>query len=500
MTDNDNTFSGEIVVASRIVDYLSSGLYDSPAAGLKELINNSYDADATNVDVFIKPDADRIVVADDGHGMNKEDFQRHFERISESFKRESSGFTESGRPKIGKIGIGFIAANEICDVMEIFSTKDGSRELLHVSINFEVMRQEPSERRKGDGVEFAKADYEGEVLGADAESHYTQIFLKEIRGNSRKLLAGAKARGHVAGKRSLYGLSAASIQQLLRDPHLKSWAEFDDYSQTILQVGLNVPVSYYENWLPPDRINEVGDFYEATKSLNFKLCIDGTQIFKPIVFAPEVGNALISRFEFSGENVVAKGYFYGQNKTIQPEELQGLLIRIRNAAIGGYDHSFLNFSPREGSLIQRWISVEIWASDDLEGAMIINRRELRSDHDAYEELQNAIHEHLSEFIRELRAKLYGAGSKARKQQQAKIIVSSIGQVADELVAPAAPAVAAEMKRSWSHTAQEVKGEARVLKKFTVAELYRITLEIAEEILTPEQRQEFVRRLTARLNK
>ena len=500
MTDNDNTFFGEIVVASRIVDYLSSGLYDSPAAGLKELINNSYDADATSVDVFIKPDADRIVVADDGHGMNKEDFQRHFERISESFKRESSGFTESGRPKIGKIGIGFIAANEICDVMEIFSTKDGSRELLHVSINFEVMRQEPNARRKGDGVEFAKADYEGEVLETDAESHYTQIFLKEIRGNSRKLLAGAKARGHVAGKRSLYGLSAASIQQLLRDPHLKSWAEFDDYSQTILQVGLNVPVSYYEDWLPPDRINELGDFYEDAESLDFKLCIDGTQIFKPIVFAPEAGNALISRFEFSGEHVVAKGYFYGQNKTIQPEELQGLLIRIRNAAIGGYDHSFLNFSPREGSLIQRWISVEIWASDDLEGAMIINRRELRSDHDAYEELQDAIHEHLSEFIRELRAKLYGAGSKARKQQRAKTIVSSIGQIADEIVAPGAPVAAAEMKRSWTQTTQEDKGEARILKKFTVAELYRITLEIAEEILTPEQRQEFVRRLTARLNK
>jgi HSP90 family molecular chaperone len=133
VTDNDNAFFGEIVVASRIVDYLSSGLYESPAACLKELINNSYDADATRVDVFVKPDADRIIIEDDGHGMNRDDFELHFRRISESYKRVDSDKTVSGRPKIGKIGIGFIAANEICDVMEIFSTKTNSAELLHVS-------------------------------------------------------------------------------------------------------------------------------------------------------------------------------------------------------------------------------------------------------------------------------------------------------------------------------------------------------------------------------
>lgn len=501
MTDNVNTFSGEIVVASRIVDYLSSGLYDSPAACLKELINNAYDADATSVDVFVKPDADRIIIADNGHGMNREDFERHFKRISESFKRQHSDETEFGRPKIGKIGIGFIAANEICDVMEIFSTKEGSTDLLHVSINFVVMREDPEDRRKGEeGEDFAKAHYDGEVVETDAQGHFTQVFLKQVRGNARKLLAGAEARGHISGKRSLYGLSASSIERVLRDPSLKSWAEFDDYSQTILQVALNVPVPYYEDWLPSDLISEVRDFYEGAKSLDFTLSIDGTQIFKPIVFAPEAGNALISRFELNGEHVAAKGYFYGQNKTIQPEELQGLLIRIRNAAIGGYDHSFLNFSPREGPLIQRWVSVEVWARDSLEDAMIINRREFNVAEPAYQELQNAVHEHLSQFIKEVRAKLYGAGTKARNQRRARTIVSSIGQVADEVVAPDAPEAAAEIKRAWTRTAQEDKGEARILRKFTVAELYRITLEIAEGMLTPEQRREFVRRLTARLNK
>src|SRR5713101_5881868 len=95
-------FAGEITVSSRIVDYLSSGLYRTPAACLKELVNNSYDADAQRASLFVKPDADRIIIEDDGDGMDQKEFQRHFDRVSQSFKRESDEVTASGRPKIGR--------------------------------------------------------------------------------------------------------------------------------------------------------------------------------------------------------------------------------------------------------------------------------------------------------------------------------------------------------------------------------------------------------------
>jgi HSP90 family molecular chaperone len=156
-------FSGQISVAARIIDYLSSGLYRSPAACLKELVNNSYDADATRTDIYVKPDADRIIVEDNGTGMNRKEFENHFQRISESHKRGSGETTDKGRKKIGLIGIGFIAANELCREMEVFSTKSGSTELLYVTINFDEMSRPPEERRKSTG-EFVKADYEGETL------------------------------------------------------------------------------------------------------------------------------------------------------------------------------------------------------------------------------------------------------------------------------------------------------------------------------------------------
>lgn len=171
---------------------MSSGLYESPAACLKELVNNSFDADARHVDIFVKPDADRIIVQDDGEGMDRAEFQAHFDRIAESHKRDEYDTTNSGRPKIGKIGIGVIAANELCEKMEIFSTKAGSTELLHVTIDFEEMRK-PVHLRKQEGGDVVKADYFGEVLPTEKSDHYTHIYLTSVRGETKEILAGLAA-------------------------------------------------------------------------------------------------------------------------------------------------------------------------------------------------------------------------------------------------------------------------------------------------------------------
>jgi len=418
MTKVTENFSGEIKVASRIVDYLSSGLYHSPAACLKELINNSYDADATVVKVFVKPDADRIIISDDGAGMDKDEFVKHFARVSESHKRDDSDRTHSGRSKIGKIGIGFIAANEICDVMEIFSTKRGSKAQLHVTINFAKMR-EPIETRVRNGG-MAKADYEGEILAAELSSHYTHVFLKEVRpGAAQEMLAGANSKVHendIKAASSLYGLTPESVRARLANPKLNSWTELDLYSQTLLEIGLNVPVCYHEDWLPEVLRKRVASFERLTQELGFIVEYDGTDLRKPIVFAP-TGHTLIERFSFHGKDVSAQGYFYAQHSTIKPQELQGLLIRVRNAAVAEYDRSFLGFSSTSGSLMQRWISAEIWADDRLEDAMNIDRRTLRVTHPAYVELQHEIHRFMTHFISRVRSEIYETRTEERHSEK-----------------------------------------------------------------------------------
>jgi hypothetical protein len=244
----------------------------------------------------------------------------------------------------------------------------------------------------------------------------------------------------------------------------------------------------------------VDEFERNTSKLNFRLSIDGSEIFKPVVFPLDDRRRLISPFAFAGDHVSAEGYFYAQHRAIRPQELQGLLIRIRNAAIGEYDPSFLSFPSSEGPLFQSWISSEIWADDRLEEAMNIDRRTLREAHPAYVELQTAIHRHLSGFIKEVRGKVYGEGSRAREKERVKESVDSIIKVADAALATVDSTTAETLKRAWTRAATEERGSRNLLRKYSVAEFYRIVIDVANEVLDAEQARKFLQRLTERLNK
>lgn len=491
-------FRGEITVAARIIDLLSSGLYESPAACLKELVNNSFDADAHNVVVSVKPDANRIIIEDDGQGMNRAEFERHFQRIAESHKRDDDDVTASGRPKIGKIGIGVIAANELCEKLEIFSTKAGSSELLHVTIDFEEMRK-PPERRKKENGEFLKADYSGEILDADRTSHFTQIFLTEIRGEAREILAGLEAAKRGVPALTLYGKDVQTVAKLLRTMWINTWGDFDRYSQTILEVALNVPVPYFDNWLPARLRKPLSFFEHEVDGLDFSVTYDGLSLRKPVVFSNDPV-AFVRRFSFEGKAVSAKGYFYAQHGSIKPLELQGLLTRIRNAAVGEYDHSFWGFSASDYQLIQRWVSGEIWADDRLEEAMNIDRRTLRITHPAYVELKERVHAELREVFSQVRSRIYEVGSQSRKDARATEALQYISTLthSDELGLD--KAAIREIGDAWRASKKDTRIRKALLQSYSVPDFYKIVIEVAKTVLSPKQRAEFLRRLTERLRR
>lgn len=498
-TDTDEKeFRGTISVAARIIDYLSSGLYKSPAACLKELINNSYDADATQVEVAVKPDADQIVIQDDGSGLNRTEFEKHFRRISESHKRDDGDDTPSGRPKIGKIGIGFIAANELCEVLELFSTKKGSTELLHITIDFNEMRMPAEKRRRKDG-ELVKADYTGELLQCGASEHYTQIFLKGVRGPAREILAGAMNNSNKEAE-SLYGLNPDSILERLRDPDLGTWKDFDRYSETLLKVALSVPVSYVRGWMPKRLHKYVARLEREEKKLNFRVVYDGTELRKPIVFR-NAQRSFIKSFSFSGEDVSATGYFYAQHGTIKPEELHGLLVRIRHATVGGYDRTFWEFSQSEFSLIQKWISAEIWADDRLEEAMNIDRTTLRDTHPAYVELRGAVHAALREVCSEARSKIYEKGNTKRRGVAARNEIVKVGKIAKEAEKTVGKVAAKRISSTWaSSESSDRKSQRTLLKSYSVSELLQVVLDVANSTLQPKVAANFITRLMERLSK
>ena len=96
-------------ISLSILNHLGRNLYRSFITVLGEAISNSWDADANNVYITIDRDKQRLVIIDDGVGMNENDFQNKFLKIGYSKRKENNTHTQSGRPFIGRKGIGKLA-------------------------------------------------------------------------------------------------------------------------------------------------------------------------------------------------------------------------------------------------------------------------------------------------------------------------------------------------------------------------------------------------------
>lgn len=429
--------------------------------------------------------------------MTRDEFQAHFDHVSESHKRDTGERTKKGRAKIGRIGIGFIAANELCDVMELTSTKRGSTDLLKVEIDFRKMRDASIEERREGRREMAKGDYSGSIGQVPREAHYTRIFLREVRKHAREVLAGARPGAHMAGEQSLYGLPPESIARRLADPKLRTWADLNLYSQTMLRVGLNVPVRYPDGWLPRPLVRQAREFQDEVASQDFTVMWDGTDLRKPIILGHNSERHMLRRFEYQGENVSARGYFFAKHGTLRPQELNGLLIRIRNAAVGEYDSSFLGFRSSDNTLFQRWISAEIWADDRLEEALNIDRRTLRETHPAYVELQAAVHERFSEVLREARDQLHAAPSAAKKAARAAEQLQRIDEIATEHRVSLPAPVMTKIEQGADEVIA-VKPPRSAFANYSVSEVFGLALRVAEEELPRPLFRKFARALAKRL--
>ena len=87
---------------------------------LAELVKNSYDADALNCTIDFAPN--RIVVADNGHGMSPHEFHQHWMRIGTTHKTAKTTSRHLHRPLTGSKGIGRLSVQFLADEMTIEST------------------------------------------------------------------------------------------------------------------------------------------------------------------------------------------------------------------------------------------------------------------------------------------------------------------------------------------------------------------------------------------
>src|SRR6202171_298550 len=123
--ENNNSFTFEISLS--VLNHLGRSLYRSFATVLGEAISNSWDADARNVEIYVDKNEHSFFIKDDGVGMTADDFQKKFLKIGYSKRKDGTKLSATGRPFIGRKGIGKLALLSCADKISVISKVKGEK-------------------------------------------------------------------------------------------------------------------------------------------------------------------------------------------------------------------------------------------------------------------------------------------------------------------------------------------------------------------------------------
>ncbi|MDG4967590.1 ATP-binding protein [Lactococcus lactis] len=136
-----------LTIDSRIISHLGEALIDNEKVALLELIKNASDADALNCSILIDTGFEseygrgRIVIDDDGNGMNPYIIENAFLKIATSFKKNNQKISPKfHRIAQGNKGIGRLALNQLGNYLRLWTKLD-----------LEIIEKENIAKRYGEG-------------------------------------------------------------------------------------------------------------------------------------------------------------------------------------------------------------------------------------------------------------------------------------------------------------------------------------------------------------
>lgn len=396
-----------INVSKKILADISSGIYRTPANALKEVVSNAFDAGANKVYISTNvPYFDVFTCEDDGMGMTARDFEKIMERIGSSGKRAMKKSGQSnGRPIIGKIGIGLLAVAQICNRFTVISKKKGSKKYFEATIDlkqFDEVEHEMSYKSGKGDISLGKYEIEKNLtdeIGGNRQ--YTKIIMEDLKkGFSEKLIESNRKK---VLKLKEKAEKCESFEEFVQNVKKERFSELSQYDQLIWEIAMLCPVEYVDSGPLPKNYVLRNDI-KRLRDYNFKVFVDGFEIRKPIVFPTDnvldvegVDYKIYPRLRYNkkinGTKLSFGGYLFHQRTRILPAELQGILIRIKDVAIGNYDRTFMHYPKAEGPMFGG-VSGEIFVDEGLEEALNIDRNSFNETHEHYLLLQAYLQEYL----------------------------------------------------------------------------------------------------------
>ena len=369
-----------ISVDKRIVRILSESTYENFPRALKELLTNSYDADAREVDITIDLPNEQIIVEDNGKGMDSTDFSFYI-RIAGKKREKDDNTTILGRDIIGQFGVGFLAIFPFFKTYKIESKKSGSTTLLYADI--------PLYKYFSD--ENKAVDLHGIVINGgkrevtDKNRSYTRIVLTGFNELTKSFFY-SKAEELDKSK------TKKETRDGEKDVRYKTGIE-----QLKWTLSEDLPI-HFKN----EKFNKIFG-YEA---LPFQVFINGSEIYRN-----SYGDSVLEthKGEFHQIGKIKCKYFIAT-----PQKLitlrQGRYYKIRNLNVGIGDRDDFGLDSGEGSH-NRWLYGEIHIIEGLNNLIKVSRDGFNFSSD-YEALKQFFQSKLRHYSTKL-------GTNARFQKEVK---------------------------------------------------------------------------------
>lgn len=248
----------KISVDTRILELLGPNLYTNIYYILAELIANAYDADAHNVYLIEDRGNGDIIVEDDGRGMSYEngDIKRYLSVAQETRTSEEDAKTPEGRMKMGRKGVGKLAALSVAEKVLIKTICNGEKSGFVLSRT--VGKDNLLEPLPEDKIDFKKISQNGTSVVMQNPQYKMHKTLAAIKRNLLKIfpLVGADFRIHIEvnGKSEVIDnfdkniISELSTLITLGDDYKELGqhfsAEFDDIKNDVLKnkEAYSIPV------------------------------------------------------------------------------------------------------------------------------------------------------------------------------------------------------------------------------------------------------------------
>lgn len=227
------------------IQHLGVSLYSQLPSVLSELVSNSWDADATEVEIEFVDDhrGKEIHYFDNGHGMSFSELNDKYLVIGRN-RREDSATSPGGRRPIGKKGLGKLSVFGVCDVVVIESVKNG---LLN-KFRMDLKKM----------LSIKSGVYHPEIIEKDQEKeseNYTRIFLEKIRRKSPFDLEGISSS--LSKKFIIFDEMSVSLKNNVNNISLSNEMKFNE-------------IDFQFEWVFPD-LDLVEDDFEYAKEVKGRI-------------------------------------------------------------------------------------------------------------------------------------------------------------------------------------------------------------------------------------